>query len=134
MKKFFTAVFILLVLLPMVIYLNPFTWGMRRMPRYEPSQKTAELMMQLNKKYHIDMDASETIDTLWYFRDLRHHRISRLEHFRMEARQEDSIPPDIHAVKAYAAEFMAGFDHKKYFDSMLVSVNGDSVVFKYKLK
>jgi hypothetical protein len=134
MKKFYTAVFILLVLLPMVIYLNPFTWGMRRMPRYEPSQKTAELMMQLNKKYHIDMDPSETIDTLWYFRDLKHHRISGLEHFRIEALQQGSIPVDIEAVKAYATEFMAGFDHKKYFDSMLVSVNRDSVLLKYKMK
>lgn len=34
----------------MVIYLNPFTWRMRRMPRYEPSQRTAGLMMQLNRK------------------------------------------------------------------------------------
>ncbi|WP_378106169.1 hypothetical protein [Chryseobacterium sp. sg2396] len=134
MKKFYTAVFILLVMLPMVVYLNPFTWGMIRMPRYKPSQKTAELIMQLNKRYHLDMDLSETVDTLWYFRDLKHHRISKLEHFRMEAMQQDSSPVDIDAVKAYASEFMTGFDHKKYFDSMLVSVNGDSVIFKYKLK
>lgn len=34
----------------MVIYLNPFTLRMRRMSRYEPSQRTAGLMMQLNMK------------------------------------------------------------------------------------
>lgn len=80
------------------------------------------------------MDTDETVDTLWYFRDLKHHRISKLENFKMEAIPQDSVPVDIRAVKAYVAEFMAGFDHKKYFDSLVVSVGGDSVTLKYKLK
>jgi len=91
-------------------------------------------MMQLNKKYHMDMDITAPVDTVWYFRDLRHHRIFRLENIRLYMIQQDSIPADRKAIRAYTDDFIAGFDHRKYFKDLLVTVNRDSVILKYPLK
>lgn len=133
MKKWSTVFFVLLVLLPVFTFLTPFDL-MKRSSNYKPSQQTAELMMQLNKKYHLEMDITGPTDTVWYFRDLRHHRISKLENIRLYVIQQDSIPPDMKAIRAYTDDFTAGFDHRKYFKDLLVTVNRDSVILKYPLK
>jgi hypothetical protein len=118
----------------MIFYLNPFTWGMRRVPRYYPSHKTSELLMQLNKKYNMDIDVGETVDSLWYFRDLKHHRISKLENFNMSLMDNDTISTDIKKVESYINDFKSKFEHRKYFDSIVVSVGYDSVIYKSKMK
>lgn len=133
MKKLSTVFFILLVLLPVFTFLTPFAL-VKRSSIYKPSQQAAELMMQLNKKYHMDMDITAPVDTVWYFRDLRHHRISRLENIRLYMIQQDSIPADRKAIRAYTDDFIAGFDHRKYFKSLIVTANRDSVILKYPLK
>ena len=78
MKDFYkiiiSFIFILLVFLPMLLYLNPFAWGMRKMPVYEPSLRTEKLLTDLNKKYNLDIEIYSDIDTLWYFRDLKHEK------------------------------------------------------------
>lgn len=133
MKKFSTVFFILLVLLPFFTFLTPFDL-MKRSSIYKPSQQTAELMMQLNKKYQLEMDIIGPTDTVWYFRDLRHHRISRLENIRLHVIQQDSIPADMKAIRAYTDDFIAGFDHKKYFNSLIVTANRDSIILTSQLK
>jgi hypothetical protein len=63
MKKLINVTFIILIFFPMLIYLNPFTWGMRRMPHYEPTSKTTNLLSNLNKKYKIKMEPSNNYKT-----------------------------------------------------------------------
>lgn len=134
MKKIATITFIILVLLPMLIYLNPFTWGMRRVPHYEPSRKTNNLLYDLNKKYGYDMEVGDATDTLWYFRDLKHKKITKLENFELSLNVDKNSTIDFSKVKNFASDFTAHFEHKKYFDSLKVVVNYDSVIYKTKIQ
>lgn len=131
MKKLAT---IILIFLPMLLYLNPFTWGMRRMQRYEASSTTKNLMSNLDKKYNVEMDVGEVIDTLWYFRDIKNNKITKLENFELSLNDEDHKQPDLDKIKKYVKDFNSRFEHRKYFDSIIVSVNYDSIIYKTSLK
>ena len=134
MKKIATITFIILVLLPMLIYLNPFTWGMRRVPHYEPSRKTNNLLYDLNKKYGYDMEVGDVTDTLWYFRDLKHKKITKLENFELILNAEKDSLPDLKNIENYVKDFNSNFEHKKYFDSLKFVVNYDSIIYKTNIK
>ena len=134
MKKFTTVVFLLLILLPMFIYLNPFTWGMRRFPKYEPNQQTTELLSKLNKKYTIEMEVGDAIDTLWYFRDLKNNKIDKLENFELMISDNNPQHLNLVQIKSYVKDFKTNFSHKNYFDSIAVRVNYDSIIYKTKMR
>lgn len=134
MKKIATVTMIILVLLPMLIYLNPFTWGMRRIPHYEPSRKTNNLLYDLNKKYGYDIKVGDVTDSLWYFRDLRHKKITKLENFELNLNMERDSAIDLSKVKNFVSDFNTNFEHKKYFDSLKVVMNYDSVIYRTKIQ
>ena len=118
----------------MIIYLNPFTWGLRRTPHYEPSRKTTNLLYDLNKKYNVKIEVGEVIDSLWYFRDLKNKRISKLENFELQLEEDSLENIDSFNIKNYVNDFQSNFEHKKYFDSIKVVVNYDSIIYKTKMK
>lgn len=134
MKKLLTIIFIVLIFLPMLLYLNPFTWGMRRRPHYEASTKTVNLMWDLDKKYGMKMTVGEVIDTLWYFRDIKNNKIAKLENFELNLDDEEQKKLDQEKVKNYVADFSSEFEHRKYFDSIKVTVSYDSIIYKARLK
>lgn len=134
MKKAATIVLIIIILLPMLFYLNPFTWGMRRVPHYEASRKTNRLLYELNKKYNYQMEIGDVTDTLWYFRDLKHKKITKLENFELALNAEKYSLPDLKNIENYVKDFNSNFEHKKYFDSLKVVVNYDSIIYKAKIK
>ena len=117
----------------MLIFLNPFTWGMRRKPHYEPSSKTILLLSDLNKKYEMDVNIGEVIDTLWYFRDLKNGKISKLETFELNLENDNQKKMNLYNVENYLKEFRKRFEHKKYFDSIKVSIDYDSIIYKSKM-
>lgn len=80
------------------------------------------------------MEAGENTDSLWYFRDLKSHRISKLENFTLELIKEDSVPMNINTIKLYTNEFRSKFEHQKYYDSILISLNYDSLIYKTSMK
>ncbi|WP_165689925.1 hypothetical protein [Elizabethkingia bruuniana] len=49
MKKFLTFIFIILIILPLLFYLNPFA-RIRKQTQYDPSPETVELLQKLDKK------------------------------------------------------------------------------------
>lgn len=118
----------------MVIYMNPFLWGMRRKPHYRPSQNTSSLISELNKKYDLDMEVGEVIDTLWYFRDLKHDRISKLKNFEFQLYGENLEKSNLEKVKNYADDFRLKFEHRNQFDSLKIFVKYDSLIYKTKMK
>lgn len=134
MKKAATIVLIILILLPMSFYLNPFTWGMRRVPHYEASRKTNNLLYDLNKKYNYQMEIGDVTDTLWYFRDLKHKKITKLENFELILNAEKDSLPDLKNIENYVKDLNSNFEHKKYFDSLKVVVNYDLIIYKTKLR
>lgn len=118
----------------MSLYLNPFAWGMRRIPIYNPSIKTENLILNLNKKYNLKIEVGEVIDTLWYFRDLKNHKIDTLENFELQLNEEINKPIEVDKLKNYVNEFNSKFEHKKYFDSISVIKEYDSLIFKTKIR
>ncbi|MCD9854898.1 hypothetical protein LUD75_09290 [Epilithonimonas sp. JDS] len=134
MKKLITIIVIILIFFPMLIYMNPFIWGMRRQPHYRPSSKTSALLSELNNKYKMDMSVGEVIDTLWYFRDLEHHKITKLENFELNMLDENEKNVNLDSVKSYVKEFNKEFEHKKYFDSIKITKNYDSLIYKTKMR
>lgn len=134
MKKLLTIIIFLIIFLPMIIYLNPFLWGMRRMPQYNPSVKTTKLIDALNKKYNLEIEVGyENIDSLWYFRDFNNNQISELEDFTLRI-SDNNVINNSEILNKYTTEFLKSFEHKRYFDSLKVTINSDSLIFKSKIK
>lgn len=117
----------------MLIFLNPFTWGMRRKPHYEPSSKTIGLLSDLNKKYEMEVNVGEVIDTLWYFRDLKNEKISKLETFELSIENNNQKTLNLDTVENYLKEFRKSFEHKKYFDSIQVRIDYGTIIYKSKM-
>lgn len=133
-KIFLSFIFILLVFLPMIFYLNPFTWGMRKMPVYEPSLRTEKLLSDLNKKYNLDISIDSDVDTLWYFRDLKNKKITQLKNFELELWNSEEKIIDSIAIKNFTNDFIKEFEHKVYFDSLkIVAYNPKTNIYKIKL-
>src|SRR5690606_36353573 len=104
-------------------YLHPFVWGLRRPPFYEPSQKTEQLILRLNKKYklNIKVGANTGADSLWYFIDVRNENIKHLKNFELY----NDFPLfqqliETNILKNYTDDFLKEFEHKQYFDSIII--------------
>ena len=117
----------------MLLYLNPFNW-VKRKPYYKPSEKTSKLLYDLNKKYNVRMEIGSVNDTIWYFRDLRNGKISKLENFQFIFNNDSLKNEDLENVRKYVDDFRSNFEHKKYFDSINVVINYDSIFYKTKMK
>ena len=118
----------------MIFYLNPFTWGMRKMLVYEPSLRTEKLLSDLNKKYNLDISIDSEVDTLWYFRDLKNKKITQLKNFELELWNSEEKIIDSIAIKNFTNDFIKEFEHKVYFDSLkIVAYNPKTNIYKIKL-
>ena len=120
----------------MFIYMNPFIWGMRRLPQYESSPKTERLIEALNKKYSVDIwiESNQYKDTLWYFRDVRNQKVAKLKNLELGIEHQEKSQINMTAVKNYFTDFRENFEHRQYFDSTLVKNKYDSVIYKTGMK
>lgn len=134
MKKLISVVLIILIFFPMLLYLNPFVWGMRRMPYYQPNQKTVKLISELNRKHQLEMRVGEVIDTLWYFRDFENKKLDTLQNFELNLISNEPQKVDLEQVKNYVDEFKINFMHQKYFDSITITMPYDSIIYKTKMQ
>jgi hypothetical protein len=85
---------IVCVLFPMLLFLNPFAWGMRRMLRYEASEKFTKeldtLKYSLNKfeNVYIDiLDCEHNHPGIWYYRDCKNNVLDSLENFEIDLQE-----------------------------------------------
>lgn len=135
MKKILTVIFIIAILLPMLVYLHPFTWGLRKPLSYEASEKTKELVSKLNTKYDLEISGigEEHADTLWYFIDVRNDRVRNLKNFRLTDYKyhQSKQQIDQNVLKQYADDFIKEFEHKHYFDSIIIV--RDTLIYKAKI-
>lgn len=135
MKKTLTILFIIAILLPMLIYLHPFVWGLRRAPVYQPSEKTDLLIKKLNEKHtlNIYLGENDRADSLWYFIDVRNGSVKQLRNFELYNEfSTDQQPVGINDLKNYADDFLKEFEHKQYFDSIIITK--DTLKYKAKIK
>jgi len=134
MKKLLTVFFVIVILLPMFVYLNPFVWGLRKPPTYQASNKTKELILKLNKKYDLDVSIDTNSDTLWYFIDVRNDKVEKLNNFTLTDygyfQSQQLINQNI--LKYYTNDFIKEFEHKQYFDSIIIV--RDTLTYKAKIQ
>lgn len=125
-----------IILLPMVIYLSPFTWFMRRPPGYQPNPATEKQLKTLNKKYKVELYIAGNLykDTVWYFRDVRNGKADSLENLELILTPEDRTSMGDTAMESYISDFKRDFVHRKYFDSIFVSLGYDSLIYKTNIK
>ncbi|RRA97133.1 hypothetical protein [Paenimyroides viscosum] len=134
MKKLLTVFFVIIILLPMFVYLNPFIWGLRKPPIYKASDKTKELILKLNEKYDLDFSTDTNSDTLWYFIDVRNDRVPKLDNFTLKdfGYYKSQLQTNQNVLKNYADDFLQEFEHKQYFDSIIITK--DTLKYKGKIK
>ena len=80
------------------------------------------------------MEVGDATDTLWYFRDLKNNKISKLENFGLRLYKDSFNNSDRENVKNYLNDFRTHFEHKKYFDSINVELNFDLIIYKTPMK
>jgi hypothetical protein len=128
LKNILGALLIIGVLFPMLLFLNPFAWGMRRAPEYVPSQRLEKVLEamknEINAYEQVDIDTYNNKANLWYLRDCQNQRLDSLENFEIqfsEVKNDDFVKEKI----------------KKYvplIEKQLECTCYDSLVFKYELK
>ena len=128
LKNILGALLIIGVLFPMLLFLNPFAWGMRRAPEYVPSQRLEKVLEamknEINAYEQVDIDTYNNKANLWYLRDCQNQRLDSLENFEIqfsEVKNDDFVKEKI----------------KKYvplIEKQLEFTCYDSLVFKYELK
>jgi hypothetical protein len=128
LKNILGALLIIGVLFPMLLFLNPFAWGMRRAPEYVPSQRLEKVLEamknEINAYEQVDIDTYNNKVNLWYLRDCQNQRLDSLENFEIqfsEVKNDDFVKEKI----------------KKYvplIEKQLECTCYDSLVFKYELK
>ncbi|WP_278554582.1 hypothetical protein [Elizabethkingia bruuniana] len=129
MKKFLTFIFIILIILPLLFYLNPFA-RIRKQTQYDPSPETVELLQKLDKKYNLKMSIGDVIGNIWYYRDIDNRKEVKSEHFELFLNSKDDNVDDIKKVYQYIDDFRTEFNQKKYFDSITVKLVNDSIPYK----
>ncbi|OBS12915.1 hypothetical protein ATE49_03625 [Elizabethkingia miricola] len=129
MKKFLTFIFIILIILPLLFYLNPFA-RIRKQTQYDPSPETTELLRKLDKKYNLKMSIGDVIGNIWYYRDIDNRKKVKSEHFELFLNIKDDKVDDIKKVYQYVDDFRTEFNQKKYFDSITVKLVNDSIPYK----
>ena len=80
------------------------------------------------------MEVGDATDTLWYFRDLKNNKISKLENFGLRLYKDSFNNSDRENVKNYLNDFRTHFEHKTYFDSINVELNFDLIIYKTPMK
>ncbi|MDQ1086867.1 hypothetical protein [Siphonobacter sp. SORGH_AS_1065] len=127
MKGILKIAFIGLVLLPLLIYLNPFVWFLRAKRPYFPNLETERLLHTLNSKYGISANVYNNEDTLWYFRDVETGKIKDLEGYVLTI-EEDKGNLDSRMMKRYLNEFYRNFVHRSYYNSFTLELNSGKII------
>lgn len=128
MKNILGALLIIGVLFPMLLFLNPFAWGMRRAPEYVPSEKLEIVLKrmenEINKYEQIAINTYNNEPNLWYLRDCQNQKLDSLENFEIVFSQvkDDSFIKE--KIKKYAPLIGNEIEGKCY----------DSLIFKYESK
>lgn len=128
MKNILGALLIIGVLFPMLLFLNPFAWGMRRAPEYVPSEKLEIVLKrmenEINEYEQIAINTYNNEPNLWYLRDCQNQKLDSLENFEIVFSQvkDDSFIKE--KIKKYAPLIGNEIEGKCY----------DSLIFKYESK
>lgn len=128
MKNILGALLIIGVLFPMLLFLNPFAWGMRRAPEYVPSARLEkvleEMKNEINEHEKVSIEIYNNQADLWYLRDCQNQKLDSLENFEIVFSQvkDDSFIKE--KIKKYAPLIGNEIEGKCY----------DSLIFKYDSK
>ncbi|MCC9064450.1 hypothetical protein [Flavobacterium piscisymbiosum] len=128
LKNILGALLIIGVLFPMLLFLNPFAWGMRRAPEYVPSKELEKVLEAMKKEINtyeqVDVDTYNNTANLWYLRDCQNKRLDSLENFEIQFSEVKNDAFVKEKIKKYAPLIEKQLECNCY----------DSLIFKYELK
>jgi hypothetical protein len=91
MRKLMCTLLIIVVIFPMLLFLNPFAWGMRKVPSYTPTEKMEEELNILEKELNTSEKTEASLFTvnrdvgnIWYVRDYKNQALDSLGNFGIE--------------------------------------------------
>lgn len=128
LRKMLGVIFIIGVLFPMLLFLNPFAWVMRTVPEYVSSPKLEKVLermkKEINEKEEIEVDTYDNEPNLWYLRDCDNQKLDSLTNFNIGFSEvkDDKILRE--KIKKFAPLIEKEIDCKCY----------DSLFFVYELK
>lgn len=81
----------------------------------------------------IFLAGNERADSLWYFIDVRNGSVTKLKNFELY-HEFSSVQRliEINDFKNYVDDFLKEFEHKQYFDSIIITK--DTLKYKAKIK
>jgi hypothetical protein len=114
----------------MLLFLNPFTWGMRRMPRYEASEKLTKeldtLEYSLNKFENVYIDILHYEHKhlgIWYYRDCKNNVLDSLDNFEIDLQDIKNENQTNEIIKKHVKSIINEIDCDCY----------DSLIFHYEV-
>lgn len=128
LRKILGVLLIIGVLFPMLLFLNPFAWGMRRAPEYIRSERLEkvleEMNNEINKSEDIEIETYNNTPNLWYLRDCQNDKLDSLENFEIQFSKVKNDSFIKEKIKKYAPLIGEEIGCKCY----------DSLIFKFELK
>lgn len=128
LKNIWGALLIIGVVLPMLLFLNPFTWGMRRAPEYVPSARLEkvleEMKNEINAQEEVSIEIYNNQADLWYLRDCQNQRLDALDNFTIELSEVKNESLLKEKIKKYVP----------LIEKELICKCFDSLIFTYELK
>jgi hypothetical protein len=128
LRKILGAVLIIGVLFPMLLFLNPFMWGMRRPPYYIPSERLEKVLKgmekEINEQESMKIHTENNEANLWYLRDCKNQTLDSLSNFEVtfSTIKNDRVVKE--KIEKYAPLIEAEIDCRCY----------DSLLFVYDLR
>ncbi|WP_343697719.1 hypothetical protein [Flavobacterium sp.] len=128
LKYIWVALLIISILLPMLLFLNPFVWGMRRAPEYIPSERLEKVLLkmdeEINKIERTEIYTYNNEPNLWYLRDCENQKLDSLNNFKIDLTEIKSDSFIREKIKKYAPLIEKEIECKCY----------DSLIFSYQLR
>lgn len=128
LRKILGAVLIIGVLFPMLFFLNPFMWGMRRPPEFIPSERLEKVLERMEKEINeeepVEIDTYDNEPNLWYLRDCQNKTLDSLSNLKVSLSTIKNDRFVKEKIKKYAPLIEAEIDCRCY----------DSLLFVYDLR
>jgi hypothetical protein len=122
LKNIWVILLIIGIVSPMLIFLNPFVWGMRRAPQFIPSARLENVIERMKKEVEeAEIDIFDNTSDVWYFRDCENKALDSLDNFRITLSEVKNVSLVKEKIKKYKPLIERELNCKCY-DSLVFSI------------
>jgi hypothetical protein len=117
----FATALILLLAFSMLLFINPFTWGMKRIERFEFSDKFMRIENIIRQDSIFDNYTYIESPTKWYIKDCERGHLDKIENFNITLGEAKNLDTTFlnRKIDIYAKIVLTTFEKKMCFDSLV---------------